>query len=47
MPEAHGIEVKFAPAKENLVYDVLRNPVDVRLSGIPMGRKAGTFLKCI
>jgi hypothetical protein len=37
MPDAHAIEVKFASIAENLVYEGLRNPLDVRFFGTPMG----------
>jgi len=37
MPDTHGIEVKFAPIAENLVYEGLRNPLDIKLFGTPVG----------
>jgi len=37
MPDTHGAEVKFAPIAENLVYEGLRNPLDVRFFGTPVG----------
>jgi hypothetical protein len=37
MPDTHGAEVKFTPIAENLVYEGLRNPLDVRFFGTPVG----------